>query len=374
MLLVHELACLAMTANRIACVSVAPQIHFPRFRLSVATITRRMDSQPKREPALEGLLEYPPELFLHRGDMLVWALDASGILRYVDHVPNGKACGCFCPACKEPLIARHGQILAHSFAHDSGAECRWAHEAILHHIAQHLIAKGGLFVVPPSHVAVRRDGPIRSIYKETRGAAATIRPDSTVLENVLFKHRPDVVLGVGERRLLVEIAVRNKISSDKQSKLKGLGYAAVEIDLTRERPETIGDLARILFGDDSRKSWLVNGKIDMERERLTKECETAFQEQVREYAEQEEAKREARNPASRVVKTVPADATRFRTGDGALWICFLTSNEVLIVIEHGAPGIVDELRMYATMRAENAFQASKATWTRLQKAYGAVQI
>ncbi|SOZ17280.1 competence protein CoiA family protein [Cupriavidus taiwanensis] len=333
-----------------------------------------MESEPTRPSALQDNLAYPPELFLHRGDMLVWALDGSGRLRYVDHVPNGKACGCFCPACREPLIARHGQILAHSFAHDSGAECRWAHEAILHHIAKHLIEKGGVFAVPPRHVVVRREGPIRPIVQETRSATAIVRPDSVGLENILFKHRPDIVLRIGERRLLVEIAVRNKVSSEKRAQLTARGYAAVEIDLTRDRPETVGDLAAILFGDDSRKQWLVNGKLDLERARLEQACETAFQEQVREHAEREEAKRVARSPVAQLVRTVPADATRFKTPDGSLWIRFVASNEVLIVVEDGARDILGELRMIATMRADNAFQVSKSTWIRLQRTSGATPV
>ncbi len=351
-----------------------------------------MKSETTRAPAFQDSLEYPPSLRLHNGGMLVWALDATGKLCYVDDVPNGKACGCFCPACKDALIARHGRILAHSFAHDSGAECRWAHEAILHHIAKHLIEQRGEFVAPPSHLVVRRDGPIRLISSEAKTDAVTIRPNSVALEHILFKHRPDIVLSIGDRRLLVEIAVRNKVTADKQALLKARGDAAVEIDLTRKRPETVGELAAILFGTDPRKQWLVNAKHDQQRNQLEQECEQAYQEQVRMRAERAAMQRAARpEPTSlpdvahrppprqrtaveQVVRGVASDAVRFKTSDGSLWIRFVTENEVLVVIDDGALGMLGELRLFGTVRADNAFQVARSTWERLQRRYGAVQI
>ncbi len=76
-----------------------------------------MESDP-RAHALTDLIEYPPSLTLHAGNeaMLTFALDASGLLRHIDAVPNGKACGCVCPACGESLVARQGVVRAHSFA------------------------------------------------------------------------------------------------------------------------------------------------------------------------------------------------------------------------------------------------------------------
>ena len=41
--------------------------------------------------------------------------------RFLDvaEVPRGKRCGCICPSCKTPLIARHGNINEWHFAHAS---------------------------------------------------------------------------------------------------------------------------------------------------------------------------------------------------------------------------------------------------------------
>ena len=37
----------------------------------------------------------------------------------VAEVPRGKRCGCICPSCKTPLVARHGEIKEWHFAHVS---------------------------------------------------------------------------------------------------------------------------------------------------------------------------------------------------------------------------------------------------------------
>ena len=48
-----------------------------------------------------------------------WAQDRTGRMVYIDDVPNGLACNCICPNCKEQLLARHGMERAHHFAHHS---------------------------------------------------------------------------------------------------------------------------------------------------------------------------------------------------------------------------------------------------------------
>ena len=62
----------------------------------------------------------------HESHMLIYAVDSNGFLVNVDDVRTGNECGCFCPACKEPLMAKNqGQKRIHHFAHQIGrASCR----------------------------------------------------------------------------------------------------------------------------------------------------------------------------------------------------------------------------------------------------------
>ena len=39
---------------------------------------------------------------------LVYAINAEGALVHFDNVPNGLACNCVCPYCKDKLIAKNG--------------------------------------------------------------------------------------------------------------------------------------------------------------------------------------------------------------------------------------------------------------------------
>lgn len=53
---------------------------------------------------------------------LTIALDANDIIKFVGEVAKGGDCGCFCPACRSPLVAKKGQINEWHFAHESGQE------------------------------------------------------------------------------------------------------------------------------------------------------------------------------------------------------------------------------------------------------------
>ncbi|MDO8278606.1 MAG: competence protein CoiA family protein [Burkholderiaceae bacterium] len=50
------------------------------------------------------------------------ALDAQGQIRFVGDVARGAACGCFCPACSSPLVAKLGEVNDWHFAHVAGQE------------------------------------------------------------------------------------------------------------------------------------------------------------------------------------------------------------------------------------------------------------
>ena len=72
-------------------------------------------------------------------DPLLYAVDAEGSLVHVDSVANGSACGCTCPSCGQPLVAKNtGSMLVHHFAHRRGA-CKWAAETAVVLIAERIL-------------------------------------------------------------------------------------------------------------------------------------------------------------------------------------------------------------------------------------------
>lgn len=73
----------------------------------------------------------------HKPSKLIYALNSDKELVNVDDVPTGNECGCICPACNEPLMAKNqGQKRIHHFAHQSGTECDFAYESMLHLLAK----------------------------------------------------------------------------------------------------------------------------------------------------------------------------------------------------------------------------------------------
>jgi hypothetical protein len=50
------------------------------------------------------------------------AVDAAGQIRFINDVPSGAACACFCAACGSPLVARKGTVKVHHFAHEASQE------------------------------------------------------------------------------------------------------------------------------------------------------------------------------------------------------------------------------------------------------------
>lgn len=77
----------------------------------------------------------------HKSQLLTYAISSEGKIVHVDEVPNGNKCGCVCPSCKENLIAKNqGKTdRKHHFAHQSGTECDYAVESMLHLLAKEKI-------------------------------------------------------------------------------------------------------------------------------------------------------------------------------------------------------------------------------------------
>lgn len=54
--------------------------------------------------------------------VMIMAYDALGEIRFVGDVTKGAGCGCFCPTCKSPLVAKQGNEYEWHFAHEASQE------------------------------------------------------------------------------------------------------------------------------------------------------------------------------------------------------------------------------------------------------------
>lgn len=93
-------------------------------------------------------------------EVFSWAENVEGKMVHIDTVPNGKHCGCICPNCHEKLVARHGDINAHGFAHlshDREANLDICYKVTLLKLAEQIIETQKRIHVPSYY----------GIYKET---------------------------------------------------------------------------------------------------------------------------------------------------------------------------------------------------------------
>lgn len=163
----------------------------------------------------------------HAPESLLFGERVDGALAHISEVPSGIACGCRCPSCHRPLVARKGEQMAHHFGHQgAGGEhaCKSGPETALHRFAKELLASRLALVLPP----LPKQGETRLRY-----TGGLYRFDAAVLESRMGAIIPDVIVRRADRDLMVEFCVTHACSANKIAKIEQLGIAAVEIDLSK---------------------------------------------------------------------------------------------------------------------------------------------
>lgn len=192
----------------------------------------------------------------HGDSSLVFGETPGGAIVHICEVASGLACGCRCPGCGAPLVARRGEHLDHHFGHygsSDGSGCATGPETALHKFAKECLARRLELVLPG--------------WQETEGAdgkgypGGTVRLDEVVLEHRLSGIIPDVIARRGGRDLLVEFRVTHPCDAAKIAKLVKLNVAAVEIDLSwAPRDVSRSGLEEAILKEAPRR-WLHNPRM-----------------------------------------------------------------------------------------------------------------
>lgn len=149
-------------------------------------------------------------------------INKDGNLVYIDEVRNGKECECFCPGCKQPLVARNsGKIRKHHFAHLNVVECEHGFQSALHYIAKDLFLEMKVFTF------VKNGKPVR--YKI----------DDVILEKKVGDIIPDIIVLCDGKYFIVEIYVTHSVDDDKKDKIREYKISAIEIDLSQIPHESL---------------------------------------------------------------------------------------------------------------------------------------
>ena len=178
-----------------------------------------------------------------------------GKIVYVDDVPKGQACGCLCPKCRGPLIAKKGAERVHHFSHVELGTCQGGFETAIHRMCKEILDKRGAMRLPP----VERSFNMNELQPE----GFWIDFDRSEIEKSYNGIRPDLICYYKEVPLIIEIYVWHKTPQRKIDEIKALSISALEIDLTIfRRPEQRPDktLEQTLIEDISNKYWLFNRK------------------------------------------------------------------------------------------------------------------
>lgn len=191
-------------------------------------------------------------------------------------VPNGKACGCVCPACKRDLVAKQKATTPH-FAHAPGEDCAKALETAVHLAAKQLIAERLELRLPEMKI-FNSWTPKSSLEILCEERVAKL--ESVAVEVWLDDMRPDLVATIDGERYLVEIAVTHYVDEMKYEKIKTHKIPTIEIDAASLKKNfTFAALEDLLFTNTYPATWLYHPR----REEFAQEA-------LRKYLAEEEQK------------------------------------------------------------------------------------
>lgn len=180
----------------------------------------------------------------YNGIRFTWAQNANGNMVHVDSVPQGLDCNCICPNCKERLLARHGNVRAHGFAHHSetrGANLKICYMVILYKLAEQIILQRKKIYAPSYY----------GIFKESILDFAEVKVDSRYDRE---DKQPDVIATTNNgKQYLIEFTFDYKIQRTEPIDYKNLN--CLEIDLSNQTLETLEDF--LIHSNEDRR-WLNN--------------------------------------------------------------------------------------------------------------------
>lgn len=159
-------------------------------------------------------------------------------------VPNGKGCGCFCPACNKPLVAKQNAKTPH-FAHSQDDNCAKGFETAVHLAVKQIISDEMKVRLP----AVVWKNPLPRAQETKRlYTERTIELQSVALEQAIGDFKPDISVKSDGATYLVEVAVTHFIDDAKQEKINARKLPTIEIDVSELKGGfTLAELTALLF-------------------------------------------------------------------------------------------------------------------------------
>lgn len=173
-----------------------------------------------------------------------WAENSEGRIVHVDDVPRGLLCACRCPYCLESLIARHGNVREHGFAHHSdkrGANLDICYMVILYKLAEQIVQTKKKILAPSYY----------GIFPEKNIEFVEVTIDSHYKR---ADKQPDVIATSKDgNKYLIEFTFNYKVQHKDVLDYKNL--TCLEIDLSNQTLESLEDF---LLKSNKDRKWLNN--------------------------------------------------------------------------------------------------------------------
>lgn len=197
-------------------------------------------------------------------------------------VDNGKACGCVCPACKNPLVAKQKAKTPH-FAHAQDENCSRGLETAVHLAVKQIIAEKMKVRLP----AVVWSNPLlRKNESKTLYLERTVALESVALEQVVDDFKPDIVVVGNGTKYFIEVAVTHFIDEEKQQKINRRKISTFELDVSRLKTAfTLAELEKVLFDSGT---YQAEWKYHPSLEQLDLQAKQAEEQRIAEIEKAEE--------------------------------------------------------------------------------------
>lgn len=306
------------------------------------------------------------------GRKMVFAL-RNGALAHIRDVPNGKACGCICPACGAPLEAVNGgRKRIHHFRHAAGSNCAAGYETALHLAGKEALMRLRRVMLPEHRRTLRRSASDGKVFEqEVHFPARMIKASEAWEEQWLDGFRPDVLFVSDGHRLIIEVKVTHAVDEEKRGKIRNKGISAMEIDLSGLSAELLqqpSEFERYVISELKARRWVFSRRlelaIDNARERLQKQAD-AYEAWLasREQKRQQRAStwREKRAEARSELEADLQQLNLSHDSDRA------TAREKRLASRNLVPSVsrylaMDDLRLFARVKWGWAFKASSDQW------------
>lgn len=211
---------------------------------------------------------------------------------------RGLACNCRCIECGSKLVAKLGnnKNIRH-FAHYRECSCDGGIETALHIFAKDVLSRKKEVVVPkldiqycnyswsrnevvlsheneentkliPTKFKTYDDYKIlkESYNREVICERQILKFDRVELEKVIGKIKPDIILYIKDRPLLIEIAVTHFVEENKRKSINDNRLSTIEIDLSKYKEKfhemNKKDLEDIIINSTEDKVWIFNEKCE----------------------------------------------------------------------------------------------------------------